>query len=160
MGIKIVECIVQFVKNITSLCNKVVDASDPVKFAEGVNTLNRQIDDTYVKMRELIMNDGTMSSSEKLEKLEKLANSQKAAQYSCEEAIKENREHLAKIVAEVFAALATCGISCIPKVVKGHKKVCVVAPNDILIEGDIPVDCIDEEIYLIDDIVDSDDANT
>lgn len=78
-----------------------------------------------------------------MEKLEKLANSQQAALKACGEEIRNNRAHVAKIVTEVFAALATCGVSCIPKVIGGRKKVLVGASDDVLIESDIPVDFIE-----------------
>ncbi len=144
MNIKIIEYIVQAVKNISEICNKVVDASDPKKYAEGVNALNENVDETYAKMRELITQDDTLTATEKVEKLEKLAESQQAALRACKDDIKDNREHIAKIVTEVFAALATCGVSCIPKVIKGCKKACVAMPDDVLIESDIPIDYIEE----------------
>lgn len=143
MNVKIIEYILQAAKNIIEVCNKVVDASDPKKYAEGVHSLNKNVEETYAKMRELITTDNKLSASEKVEKLEKLANSQQAALKACGEEIKDNRAHTAKIVAEVFAALATCGISCIPKVIGGRKKVIVASPDDAVIESDIPVDYIE-----------------
>lgn len=143
MSLKIIEYILQAIKNITEVCNKVVDSSDPKKHAEGVHALNQNVEDTYAKMRELIANDDSLSASEKVEKLEKLANSQQAALKACGEEIRNNRAHVAKIVTEVFAALATCGVSCIPKVIGGRKKVLVGASDDVLIESDIPVDFIE-----------------
>ena len=143
MSLKIIEYILQAIKNITEVCNKVVDSSDPKKHAEGVHALNQNVDETYAKMRELIANDETLSASEKVEKLDKLALSQQAAIKACGEEIRNNRAHVAKIVTEVFAALATCGVSCIPKVIGGRKKVLVGASDDVLIESDIPVDFIE-----------------
>ena len=143
MNIKFIEYILQAIKNITEVCNKVVDSSDPKKYAEGVHALNQNVEDTYAKMRELIANDDSLSASEKVERLEKLANSQQAALKACGEEIKNNRAHVAKIVTEVFAALATCGVSCIPKVIGGRKKVLVGASDDVMIESDIPVDYIE-----------------
>ncbi len=143
MNIKLLEYIAQIVKNITEVSNKVADASDPKKYADGVSTLNQNIDETYAKMRELIVNDDTLSAPEKVEKLDKLAKSQQAALTACGEEIKGNRENVAKIVTEVFAALATCGVSCIPKVIGGRKKVEIGVANDVIVTSDVPVDCIE-----------------
>ena len=143
MNIKLIEYIAQAVKNITDISNKVVDSSDPKKYAEGVSALNQNIDETYAKMRELISNDDTLSATEKFEKLDKLAKSQQAALAACGEEIRNNRAHIAKIVTEVFAALATCGVSCVPKMIGGRKKVVVASANDLVVESDIPVDYIE-----------------
>ena len=143
MNIKIIEYIIKVVKNVTELCNKIIDASDPEKFAEGVKLLDQGVEDTYAKMQELIMQDNTLSTEEKLEKLEKIAASQQSARKACEDAIKENREHVAKVVTEVFVALTTCGISCIPKVVQGCKKAWTDMPEIVMIESENPIDCIE-----------------
>lgn len=144
MNIKIIEYILKAVKNITEICNKVVDSSDPQKYAEGVKALNQNVDDTYAKMRDLVAQDETLSAAEKIEKLEKIAKSQQAALRACGEDIRYNRENVAKVVAEVFVALATCGVSCIPKVIKGRKKICVTTSDDLLIESDVPIEYIEE----------------
>ena len=60
---------------------------------------------------------------EDLDKLEKLANSQIAAKQSCDETLKGNREHVHKIVSEVFFGLTTCGISYIPKIIGSKKNI-------------------------------------
>ena len=151
MGAGVIGCILQIVSNVTSLTNKAVDASDPEKYAEGIHALNRNIDDTYAKMREVIMNSNSFTEDEKLERLEKLAKSQEAARKSCEHSVQENRAHMAKIITEMFLALTTCGISYIPKAVKGRKKVAIGKSNDILIEGDIVLDDIDETCFFIDE---------
>ena len=143
VNIKFIEYILKAVKNITEICNKVVDASDPKKYAEGVHALNQNVDETYAKMRELIANDETLSASEKVEKLDKLALSQQAAIKACGEEIKDNRAHIAKIVTEVFAALATCGVSYVPKMIDGCKKVVLRSSNDVIVESEIPVDYIE-----------------
>ena len=117
----IVGLIVEAVKNIAALCNKLVDAADAKKYAEGVQKLNQSVDETYNKMRELILADDSLTTEEKLEKLEKLAQSQETARQTCEKAIQGNKEHIAKIATEIFAALTTCGISYLPKIVSGIK---------------------------------------
>lgn len=131
MNIKIIEYIAEIVKSIVAFCNKIADSSNPEKYTDGVNALGQNVDETYAKMRELIAQDDDLSTAEKVEKLERLAISQQAARQSCEKAIIENKEHTAKIIAEIFAALATCGIACIPKVFKGYKKATIVIPEDV-----------------------------
>ncbi len=121
MNIKIFEYIAQAIKNITSLCNKLVDAGDAEKYAQGVKSLNESVDDTYAKMREVILNDDTLTSDQKLERLEKIANSQLSARQTCEEAIKGNRENISKIVADVLLVAATCGLSKFISVVNNGK---------------------------------------
>ena len=123
MNIKIFEYIAQAIKNITSLCNKLVDAGDAEKYAQGVQSLNESVDETYAKMREVILNDNTLTSDQKLERLEKIANSQVSARQTCEEAIKGNRENISKIVGDVLLVAATCGLSkYIPAVRNGKAK--------------------------------------
>ena len=122
MNIKVMEHIIGFAKNIGAAGNKLMDAADPEKYVAGVKALGQSVDETYAKMRDLITEDESLSISEKLERLDKLAQSQAAAQLACEKSIKENREHIARVIAEVFAALITCGIACIPKAIKKRKK--------------------------------------
>jgi hypothetical protein len=122
MAVPIIKGIVEIVKNITILGNKIVDSADSEKYANDIYNLNKDVEETYVKMRELISNDDTLTTDQKLEKLEKLANSQQVAKKSCEEAIKGNREHISKIIGEIFLALTTCGISYIPKVLNSQNK--------------------------------------
>ena len=118
---KFVELIVQAVKSIADLCNKLMDAADGEKYAAGVQALNQNVDETYNQMRELILNDETLSTETKLEKLEKLAKSQEAARKNCEAAIEGNKKQVAKIGKEIFAALATCGLSYLPQIVNAMK---------------------------------------
>ena len=123
MGLPIIQYIVQIVKNITELGNKIIDSADNEKYAKAVNSLNKNVDETYEKMRELIEKDETLTIEQKLDKLEKLANSQIAAKQSCDETLKGNREHVHKIVSEVFFGLTTCGISYIPKIIGSKKNI-------------------------------------
>ena len=145
MNIKIIEYILQAIKTIIEVCDKVVDASDPQKYAEGVHALNQNVEETYAKMRELILADERLTSEEKVEKLDKLAKSQQEALKACGDEIKNNRAHMAKIVTEVFAALATCGVSCIPKVIGGRKKIVASTGNDVVVESDALAGYIEAE---------------
>ena len=116
------EVIKQAIKEITTLSGKVVEASDAEKYANSVQKLNSSVDKTYEKMREIILEDKNLSTDEKLERLDKIAKSQSEAMQTCDEAIKGNRENVSKIVGTVLLALATCGISCIPKLTKERKR--------------------------------------
>lgn len=118
----IIQNIIEIVKNITEIGNKIVDSADAEKYSNGVHSLNKNVDDTFNKMRELIENNNTLTIEQKLEKLDALATRQLAARTSCDEAIKGNREHIAKITSEVFLALSTCGISYVPKLISKSKK--------------------------------------
>ena len=122
MNVEIVKHIVEIAKSIGSTSNKLIESTDSGKYVNDVKALSKSVDETYAKMRELISQDENLSVTEKLEKLEKLAQSQLAAQQACEKSIQENREHLTKIAGEILAALATCGISFIPKAFKKRKK--------------------------------------
>ena len=122
MNIEIVKHIVEIAKSIGSTSNKLIESTDSGKYVNDVKALSKSVDETYAKMRELISQDENLSVTEKLEKLEKLAQSQLAAQQACEKSIQENREHLTKIAGEILAALATCGISCIPRAIRKRKK--------------------------------------
>ena len=73
-------------------------------------------------MREIISEDDTLSSSEKIAKLDEIAKSQLSARKTCEEAINGNRENISKVVSELLFAFATCGISHLPKVISKAKK--------------------------------------
>ena len=122
MSTPIIQHIVEIVKNLTTLGNKLVDSTDAEKYSKGVHSLNQNIEETYSKMRELIVNDTTLSVEQKEEKLYSLANSQLKAKERCQEAIQGNKESVARVTAEIILALSTCGISYIPKLVNQNKK--------------------------------------
>ena len=131
MGLPIIQYIVQMVKSIADLGNKIIDSADNEKYTKAVNSLNKNVDETYEKMRELIEKDETLTIEQKLEKLEKLANSQIAAKQGCDEVLKGNREHIHKIVSEVFLGLTTCGISYVPKIIGSKKRIKQIENNEI-----------------------------
>ena len=114
--------IVKSFKGIVSLCNKATDASSPEKYAQSVQNLNQSVDETYMKIRDLISNDETLSTAEKIEKLDKLANSQLIARQSCDEAIKGNKENVVKIIGEVLLAFGTCAFLIYPNLLAKRKE--------------------------------------
>ena len=114
--------VVKALDGVVSLCNKTADASNPEKYAQSVQTLNQNVDATYAEIRDVIANDETLSTDEKIEKLNELAKSQLKARQSCDEAIKGNRENVTKIVGEIFLAFSTCGLSYAPKLLAKTKK--------------------------------------
>ena len=122
MAIPIIEGIVQIIKNLISFCDKTSDNLNAEKYSIGVNKLNSSVDDTYAGIREIIINDKSLSAEKKIEKLDKLAQSQISARQSCENAVKGNRDNVAKFISEVVLALATCGLSYVPKLVREIKK--------------------------------------
>jgi len=118
----IVSNIVQAVKSLLSTCEKMADGADAHKYATSVQSLNQDVDETYTQIRELIVKNDKYSDDQKIEKLEKLAQSQISARQSCQEAISGNREGVSKMIGSFFLALATCGLSYIPKLVTELKK--------------------------------------
>ena len=122
MNIKLFEYIAAAVENITALCNKVIDSTDAEQYADGVLKLNANVDATFDKMRELIEADDRLSTEEKLKRLDDVAARQIAARESCERAIKENRESVLRAVKEIVAAITTCGLVYVPKVIDAVEK--------------------------------------
>ncbi len=121
MNIQLVKLALEMFNNVTDLTKKVADASDPNAYAEGVNNLNEGVSDTYVQMREIIVNSNKYTDDEKLEKLKELAESEAKAKKDCSEMIMENRENVAKIALEVFGGLLTCGLYFAPAIIKRMK---------------------------------------
>ena len=122
MNPAIIKAAMEMIKSVSDMTKTVVEASDAEKYAQGVNELNKGVSDTYTEMRNIIVNDKNLSADEKLKKLDALAESEAKSKARCEEAIKGNREHVAKIVLEVFAGLLTCGISFAPAIVNKFKQ--------------------------------------
>ena len=118
----IIEGIVSAIKGLTNVCDKMVDGADAQKYASSVNTLDQNVDATYAQMRDLIAKNEKLTEEQKLEKLEKLAQNQMSSRKACQEAIKGNRESVSKMIGSFFLALATCGLSYIPKLVAELKK--------------------------------------
>lgn len=118
MNIKLIEKIVDAIKNVSELCQKTIDASDPEKYAKSVENLHQGISDTYDQMRQIIMNSDKFTDDEKLERLAKLAKQEEESKEKCGVAIRENRENVANIVLSITKGLLTCGIVYIPEIVK------------------------------------------
>ena len=121
MNVKFLEVIAKAGEGLVSIANKITDGADSEKFVKSVEELDKSVDSTYDKIEEMIMQDSTLSAEEKCDKLEKIAKSRLSAKQTCAETIKENRENVAKVVGEVFLALATCGISYVPKLIKANQ---------------------------------------
>ena len=68
----IIEGIVSAIKGLTNVCDKMVDGADAQKYADSVQTLNKNVDETYNQMRQLIINDDKLTQDQKLAKLENL----------------------------------------------------------------------------------------
>ena len=113
MSVGVVEAIVEAVKNLTGFCKELVGIADAEKYANGVETLNKEVETTFAMMREVIINDDSLTSEQKIEKLNKLADRQEAAQRNREKAVDGNRESVLKVMKEILFALATCGIYCL-----------------------------------------------
>ena len=122
MNPAMIKAAMEMIKSVSDLSKTAIDASDPEKYARGVNELNKGVSETYTEMRNIIVNDEKLSTDEKLERLKELADGEAKAKAKCDEAIKGNREHISKIILEVFAGLLTCGISFAPTIVNKFKQ--------------------------------------
>ncbi len=122
MNIKIIEYAVAAIKNFTSLSEKVIDAGSPEKYANGIEKMSKSVDDTYAVMRDIVAQDNTLTTDEKLNRLNAVADSQQRAKEKCGEAIKGNRENVAKVTFEVVKGFLTCGVSFLPAIIKETKK--------------------------------------
>jgi ATP-dependent DNA ligase len=121
MSVAVVGKLIEMVKQIADLSKTVIEASDPEKYAKGVEALNSGVSQTYDQMRSVIVNSNKFSDEEKLERLQELALQEQASKQKCSEAINGNREQVAKIAMEVVTGLLTCGISFVPEIAKRLK---------------------------------------
>ncbi|MBR5279347.1 MAG: hypothetical protein IKU26_00055 [Clostridia bacterium] len=96
---------------VANICNNVTSAGDAEKYASGVKTFNEDVNETYALMREIVCQDNTLTTDEKLERLKKIAEYQEQSKKRGGEAIQGNREGIADVVTNVFDALVTTGIS-------------------------------------------------
>ena len=132
MNPKVIEKLADMIKSLSDLCQKVVEAGDSEKYANSVEKLNRGVNDTYEQMRQIIINSDKFTDDEKLERLEKLAKQEDESKKKCDEAIKGNREQVAKIVLEVTKGMLTCGAYYIPAIAKNFKhKECIEQDEEI-----------------------------
>ena len=116
------EGIVEAAKNIAAFCKELVGVADAEKYANGVQALGEDLENTFSMMKEVIMNDDTLTADEKLEKLEKIANRQERAQENRQKALDGNRNSVLKLLREITLALLTCGVSCLPVIFKDNDK--------------------------------------
>ena len=129
MNMQLVKLVLGLFDDVTELTKKVSDAGDPNTYAEGVNNLNQGVSDTYEQMRNIIVNSDEYSDDEKLEKLQKLAESEAIAKKNCSEMIMENRKNVAKVVMDVFGGLLTCGLYFVPAIIKRMKGAMLENPD-------------------------------
>ena len=122
MNVKFFDYIAEAIKHITSFCDKAMDEADGEHFTENVRRMSEHTEETYQLMRRLIEEDTTLSTDEKLKRLDKIAQSQERTRQNCAETIQGNREHIVKIVKEIFLALTTCGLSYAPKIIEQLKQ--------------------------------------
>ena len=121
MSTPILGSVIELLKNISSLCNKVIDSSDPEKHAKSVNELNKGVSDTYEEMRKIIVNSDKFSDDEKIKRLQQLSKQEETSKKKCSELIAENRKNIAKTVMYILEGFLTCGISFTPAIMKQVK---------------------------------------
>ncbi len=122
MAVVILKAALEALKGITELSKKVIDEGDPEKYAKSVSELNQGVSSSYEAMRNIIINSKSFSDEEKVKRLAELAEQEEASKQKCSEAIRGNRENVAKIAMEVFKGFLTCGISFAPAIVRSFKK--------------------------------------
>lgn len=149
MNIAVIQKAVEMIKSMSDLCQKVIDAGNPEKYAASVNELNQGVSDTFAEMRNIIANDPQLNTDEKLARLQELAIKEEETKKRCGEAIQGNREHVAKVILEVFAGLLTCGISFAPGIVKGVKTALVEKKKLPLLEADQLVDAGSSDVTML-----------
>jgi|GEM_PF-3726281 len=118
----IIEKVIDAFKNFLSLSEKLIETSSPEKFAKGVEDLNKSVNDTYVQMKQIVMNDDTLSADVKLKKLDEIAKKQQAAVDKCEKAVSDNRKNVMEVILTITGGLLTCGVTLLPKMAKEMKK--------------------------------------
>lgn len=138
---KLIDGIVEAIKQVAVLGQKAVDAGDPEKYVKSVEVLNRGVSDTYEQMRQIIVSSDNFTEEEKLERLAKLAKEEAESKKRCDEAIQGNREQVARIVLGITKGLLTCGISYIPDIAQSFTN----RGKKQLAQGDLPVDLLENE---------------
>ena len=139
MNISMISKAIELVKQVTELTKAVIDSADPEKYAKSVNSLNSGVSDTYEQMRLIIINSEKFTEEEKLARLQELSEQEQASKEKCAEAIKGNREHVAKIAMEVVKGLLTCGISFAPEIAKKMKTSLSNEDREMLLEANEPI---------------------
>ncbi|MBQ3528075.1 MAG: hypothetical protein IJA52_05940 [Clostridia bacterium] len=135
MGIAIFSKALDMLKSVADLCKKVIDAGDPEKYAKSVNDLSDGLSSTYDSMREIIMKSDKFSEEEKLQRLKELAAQEEETKRKCGEAIKDNRDNIAKIVIEVLKGFMTCGLSFAPGIIQKFREGNVDLENIVEVES-------------------------
>ncbi len=116
-----IKAAIDLVKNLSQLSTKVIEAGDPEKYADNVEKLHQGVGESYDLMRRIIEDDKTLSTEEKLERLNRIAIDEQAAKDRCGEALNGHREKTAKIALDVLQGFLTCGLSFTPAIVKKIK---------------------------------------
>lgn len=122
MQIKIIQEAIRMFNGILDVTKKVMDASDPKKYASGVEELNKGVSDTYAEMRTIITNSKAFTDEQKVEKLAELAKQEAVAKEKCGEAIKGNRENVSQVAMDVVKGFLTCGLYFVSDITRKLKK--------------------------------------
>ncbi|MBR5501373.1 MAG: hypothetical protein IKV74_07590 [Clostridia bacterium] len=104
---------------VANICNNVTNAGDAEKYAAGVHTFTEDVNETYAIMRDIICQDNTLTTDEKLERLKQIALLQEESKQRGGDAIHGNRENLAGTITNMFNALVATGVSLPSQIVGG-----------------------------------------
>lgn len=136
------------IKGVSGLTQTVVESADSEQYANSVESLHKGVDETYEQMRLLIVNSETLSDTEKLQKLQEIAEQERESKRKCGEEIKENRENVGKIALEVAKGVLTCGLSFAPSIVKEVKQ--LGRKNETLELPTAPTMVVDSSCDIVD----------
>lgn len=136
MGAGIIKAAIEMVKSLSELSTKVIEAGDPEKYVESVEKLHNGVAESYAMMRNIVDNDTNLSTEEKLEKLQKIAEDEQKSKEKCGEALDGHREKTAKIALDVLKGFLTCGLSFTPALIKSIKNALESKEDPELIDVD------------------------
>lgn len=166
MAIPVVQAALEAIKKVADLSIEVTKIGDPDKYTSNVEKLHEGVSDSYRLMREIIEKDETLTSAEKLRKLEKIARDEAKAKKEIGKELDDHRERTAKVVLGVFSGFLTCGLSFTPAIIRSVKKAIEgdgelpdfapeVIADAVLLEEAEPVDDPEEDQAADDELSDN-----
>jgi ATP-dependent DNA ligase len=129
----IIKAIAEAVKSVADLGTNVVESADSEKYAKSLNEFHKGVEENYSLMRNLINNDESLSTDEKLKRLEDVAQKEADAKKNYGESIRKDREHVTETVMNVVGGFLTCGAYLAPSIIKNIKNA-VNGKDEVYIE--------------------------
>ena len=98
-------------KNVSDLTGKAMEFADPEKHAKNIEKLHQGVDESYKYMREIVQNDESLSTDEKLKRLKEIAEQETETKKRFGDILDNHQEKSMKIAKDVFAGILTAGLS-------------------------------------------------